>query len=40
MRENNLNYVSTYNYFYYDDVQIVLGNNTTIDIEGFDCFEN
>ena len=38
--ENSLNYVAIYNYFYYDGIQIFLGNNPLIDIEGFDYFAN
>ena len=38
--ENSLNYVSIYTYFYYDGMQIFLGNNPLIDIEGFDYFAN
>tara|TARA_B100001027_G_scaffold211919_1_gene180680 strand:- start:140 stop:1591 length:1452 start_codon:yes stop_codon:yes gene_type:complete len=38
--ENSLNYVSIYTYFYYDGIQIFLGNNPLIDIEGFDYFAN
>ena len=38
--ENSLNYISIYTYFYYDGIQIFLGNNPLIDIEGFDYFAN
>ena len=38
--ENSLNYVAIYSYFYYDGIQIFLGNNPLIDIDGFDYFAN
>ena len=38
--ENSLNYVSIYTYFYYDGIQIFLGNNPLIDIDGFNYFAN
>lgn len=39
MHENNLNYVSTYTYFYHRDAQIFLRNNLIIDNEGLYNFE-
>ena len=38
--ENSLNYVAIYSYFYYDGIQIFLGNNPLIDIDGFSYFAN
>ena len=36
--DENMNYISIYTNPYYDGVQIFLGNNPLIDIEGFDYF--